>query len=423
MFTATLLLAFAQSTYNSDLNFVNPHQDAIVAGDKAYIMLKPQFVQANHVQQLQWSSDGRYLLITWNENGPGRPYDPDAHTFVNLYDRTTGRCIGYPEQDVTGANFIGDTVLISDWSPVKLENGHIGGNLTVLRWSPPSAPVPIYRSKGEDPQAGTYATVDALEGGTYGFIDEWRPKRAEYLVTREAAAVIPLKVPDPKLRMFVDSKQVPYYGTSTREGFNAKYRVDVNTGELTPSDVTFSAKEINAERLPLRIDASKHKVSYGNESTTVAGSWLCASHPKPQSALIALESSQEAVSPALNAVAYEQSGVVFYRPIQAMPLNDFTAFVKRYDRTAALNRARQVGHATVMFCVDHDDHFPTAEEFSQVVNYLGDPDMLEGFHYSLNGQLATAIADPTTTVLGYIQLDGYQAIVYADTSCKLVPIK
>lgn len=108
-------------------------------------------------------------------------------------------------------------------------------------------------------------------------------------------------------------------------------------------------------------------------------------------------------------------------PIKEYSAEDYLAYKKDWVRQDAISRGKMIGIALQIYLADHDDKFPDSIGFKDSIGpYLKNLDQLEGFVYTLNGQLQTSL-DMRGTVVGFIDTEYGRAILRPDSNVDWLP--
>ncbi len=108
-------------------------------------------------------------------------------------------------------------------------------------------------------------------------------------------------------------------------------------------------------------------------------------------------------------------------PIKEYSAEDYLAYKKGWVRQDAITRGKMIGIALQIYLADYDDKFPDSAGFKDsIAPYLKSLDQLEGFVYTLNGQLLTSL-DLRGTVVGFIDTEYGRAIVRPDSKVDWLP--
>lgn len=128
------------------------------------------------------------------------------------------------------------------------------------------------------------------------------------------------------------------------------------------------------------------------------------------------------LSPDGKHVSYHSNGVLFVRPIWTVSSEEFAKIRLALSRTEAMSQAKQVALAMHMYAADYDGRLPDAAAWQAATQpYVEDPLMLEGFVYTYDGPSdLSKVEKPAETVLGYIQCEGGRAVAYVDGHVKWI---
>jgi hypothetical protein len=124
------------------------------------------------------------------------------------------------------------------------------------------------------------------------------------------------------------------------------------------------------------------------------------------------------------AILFTRDGSLCAAPIFRLPAAAFEQALRRVQRTATMQNAKQIGVAVMMYSQDYDETLPLPGSGVQdaVGPYLKNPSVFEnpgtgspGFTYSYSGSTSqSAMGQPATTQLGYVSGPGGRAIIWAD---------
>jgi len=137
--------------------------------------------------------------------------------------------------------------------------------------------------------------------------------------------------------------------------------------------------------------------------------------------LLTADSKQSELSPTGDAVYYVDGGVAKVRPLVQLTDDQkrdlFDALKKE-----AISNAKQCALGLLMYSNDADDLLPPGGGFEFVEPYIKNDDVMADFVYAPPSELNTGkIGNPATTMIGYINGPGGQAIAYADGHVVWVP--
>lgn len=130
------------------------------------------------------------------------------------------------------------------------------------------------------------------------------------------------------------------------------------------------------------------------------------------------------LSPTLSAVAYVAESTLFIRPMLKLSISEFDEIIKKIEITRAMNKAREVGTAILLYGSDNDDSLPDGDLNDQLSQYLTNPDTLKNFTPSFErGINQSKIDSPSTYELGFVRGPGGRAVIFADGHSKWIPDK
>ncbi|MEQ1934591.1 MAG: hypothetical protein ABL962_12065 [Fimbriimonadaceae bacterium] len=137
-------------------------------------------------------------------------------------------------------------------------------------------------------------------------------------------------------------------------------------------------------------------------------------------ALIATDCDTAIASPDKKNVAYISQGHAFVRPIIEVTDDQLEGLLERKESIRLLSQVKQVGTGWAIYAADNDDVLPgSAEKTSEMIMpYLKSEKLLSGFAYVFGGGATSKVAEPTKTVLGYVQGRYGRAVVYLDTHAR-----
>ncbi len=139
-------------------------------------------------------------------------------------------------------------------------------------------------------------------------------------------------------------------------------------------------------------------------------------------ALIAGDVTRAEPNRQMTGVAYCSQGMVFVRPMAEMPLAAFLAAKEAAERTAMISNAKQIATACMIYAADNDDQLPSnaGKWQDNLLPYLKNSKMMEGFVLSFKGGNLLKVEDPANTILGYIPGKGGRAVAYVDGHVKWI---
>jgi hypothetical protein len=110
--------------------------------------------------------------------------------------------------------------------------------------------------------------------------------------------------------------------------------------------------------------------------------------------------------------------MVVARDIAIAPIEVIKKAREAAERAVTLSNAKQVGLAIIMYAADNDDIVPANLSSDQIMPYLMNADLLNGFVMTWSGGNIGEIKNPAETELGYVTGPGGSAIIYADGHVK-----
>ncbi|MFN3729029.1 MAG: hypothetical protein ACK4XJ_04885 [Fimbriimonadaceae bacterium] len=147
--------------------------------------------------------------------------------------------------------------------------------------------------------------------------------------------------------------------------------------------------------------------------------WLTSQHKgKEVSTLVTPFAQSAEIAGSGTAVAYANAEGCFVRDVYAFD-NDVADHIAR---EAAMDHAKQVGLALLMYAADYDDTLLPGSDLEVVLPYVKNRESLDRFVFTFSGtRNMRDIQSPSETVLGYVPGPGGRAIVHADGSVRWRP--
>lgn len=194
-----------------------------------------------------------------------------------------------------------------------------------------------------------------------------------------------------------------------------------------PFDLETSVVKVNGatlrtlQALPLETEETAGQPASGRKQGKLAD--LLRVDPSLTGPLILdLDPGQHLVSGEGTCVYYSKRGGLYYCPYEKIRSDLLENIVRRRVQNRAMNQAKQVATAMMIYSSDYDDVFPLNSGWEDVVlPYIKDRGMLTGFTYSLNGNVMTSIDNVASTMLGSVDTPYGRAVAYADGHVKWVP--
>ncbi len=138
------------------------------------------------------------------------------------------------------------------------------------------------------------------------------------------------------------------------------------------------------------------------------------------SAIIATDTREGQFSYEGNFVYYRFGEHLFVREIRPVTDEELERILEQAEMKKLLTQAKQLGTSLMIYISQNNDVFPGRNE--KVTDLLmpitKNSELFTGFVYTFEGGSATAIAEPTQQVLGYIQGKYGRAVIYSDSHAK-----
>jgi prepilin-type processing-associated H-X9-DG protein len=113
-------------------------------------------------------------------------------------------------------------------------------------------------------------------------------------------------------------------------------------------------------------------------------------------------------------VAYVVGGALFTRQVVQIPVAEFLRMREAAKRAVLISNAKQVALAALMYATDYDDVLPPDLDREKLGPYARNDSIFDGFVYVFAGGDLSKVADPASTVLGYIEGPGGRAVAFVD---------
>ncbi len=201
-----------------------------------------------------------------------------------------------------------------------------------------------------------------------------------------------------------------------RPGASEWLRFDSRTGQLVGSpgpgeDISTSPSPefaLKRSRFALR------------ETTTVATTyplWLISRTNSPSTtALVTPNCHTYGLGPARDAVAFADDSGLLVVELSRLPRAVVEAARAAASRVAALNAAKQVAIAALLYADEHDGQLPAAGDdlLEKLGKFLGDGEQLEGVQITFAGGKLSGVERPSETVMGHIRAPGGKVVFFVD---------
>jgi hypothetical protein len=220
----------------------------------------------------------------------------------------------------------------------------------------------------------------------------------------------------------------PYTLEISRDPSSGKQRVDYYlfnfaAGTISPASTPAREEHPGKSTFEFELRDGQSMSAIGTTQAARKSLWL-ASNTKSerQFALVSAEMDQYSLSPASQAVFYTSKGIGMVRPLASMPKDAAMKALEAAERNIAMNHAKQAGLGLMMYAADYDDMLPGAGDITdQVLPYVKNREILDGFFYTFGGGSMADIENPAQTEIGYRTGPNGRAVVYADGHVKWIP--
>ncbi len=451
----------------------------VVSGQDAYFVLSPTPLGTGRVEAMEWSSDGKFLLVMRTQvsldlaavqaagrnSSPLSPSSPIRATAVttisvwnaetqkltDIYKNSTGNVLTREVHWILGTDIAVGMVT---------EQNEQQQRTLLLRFSKGSAALSPFPSGDSPPMSLSLSISPRTSSGVIlGYPlqagSDGPPERAGGLVwgiDSDGRLTGPFQMPEGSVGSWVDFRDDPRHVYFPRvERTESKPRIswssfDLATGAIDVIPEPPKAGEPREANLVLALDPDPESMHMKFQ-----GSGIEAGAPPPASsrplfsgvdkgpalrllvsktdkdsprALVAYDSPQAVLSPTNNAVAYVTDDVLLIRRIIKLPKSVFEQAEAAAKRAEALSKAKQVGTALLIYATDYDDKLPTDRNLVGIIDpYIKNSDLLVGFNYTFKGGDISKVESPAETELGYVNGPGGRAVVYVDGHAKWVPNK
>ncbi len=123
-----------------------------------------------------------------------------------------------------------------------------------------------------------------------------------------------------------------------------------------------------------------------------------------------------------NAAWFVRNEQLYVRRISELPLSDYEAYVRGTVQLNAMNRAKMVAVAAMLFSADHDGATPENKGWQDALrSYLRDPSAMDGIVYLGDGKLRNEIENPSSTFMGFLDTPYGRVNMAWDGSARWVP--
>lgn len=448
LFAATL--SFGQAGHSATNSFV-------LTKDSAYLINPPKMIGSDLVMRFVPSPSGQYALV-WTIDLKGLKMST----------------LGQPNSDQNKQPEIKLSVLDTSkdaLTPVAMGKEDVGQSMNV-HWSHDSAQAYFAAVDVSDPNAekpswstrvlrismsdASVKTVFHTEPAT-----EWNsptvycsPTQPIVLVSEVFVKAKPSGKAVSTVKFFVfdgagnmvrkssDSMEgfVPSTGEWTQDGRNLMLQVfkrkpdvieaaqslalyDPTIGKLAETQEKFKPFAPNGELDPLVLEPSTSVISVDKSDVTVKPLWVrsVTQSDVPRGLVAPDTDGQFSLMQGGKKVFYVAKSRLYSCELERVDLQVYLDAKAAADRSVALSRAKQVALGIILFASDNNDNYPTASGFQDAVKpYLKNDQLLDGFVYTFKGGSASDVQNPSSTELGYIDINGGRVVAYVDGHVKFV---
>jgi len=404
----------------------------IIGRQSGYILLPPKVVCTGNVNDMKWSDDGRYLVVSRTVEGLTKPIVKQmVEQMVNPN----------PNGNPTMVDFSQHSLVV--WDNVKGQASNVWGSKT------PDASCAQFVLVGN---TYYFIAVRSIADNTQGNTSEFSLFRGQLgttstrlLRTEIPGTVISIAATDPKTKTILvctqeDSMRYMVSGNTITPienlnqlpfGLAANYLPNRSKAGIvpppgkveSPTVVLSEPREPEPEEIVLRTAP----ISTGSKAArifTIALVYNDPENPDKQSGVIAVGvGSKYDLAGNLSALSYSISNVVVVRDLVPAPLEVLKNAKKAAQKAALLSNVKQIGTALLMWAADSDSIVPGGTLPDTISAYLMNNQILDGFVYTFSGGNIDTLDNPVGTELGYIEGEDGRAVVYADGHAKWVSDK
>lgn len=432
-----LFLAVAQALVGP-----NAVRRELAAGEKnAVLMAPPEAVCGGEAEELTWTADGNYLLVTRRVTNlgvgdlaaavsgkPTKELTARRELVVwSLRSRQarTAFSMGADEGLFdAGETMAGtDRVLVHYTRRVRGENGGPDRNVDGYSMLAASSGnlIPMTQNLGGDPAVEAVRMSPSQPMGALRILNSVDKTATMRFFGPDGRLGASVTLPQKK-QFFYDRSGMPGYLASVEKGSIRFQAIDPSSGKLggitelkTLDEITFgsqSESDLSVERVtgsvPTNAPAPGLLLKVKGGKTEEAG-------------IVSTDGSIGVVSPRNDAVAYIGQGNVFVRSLARVSRQAYEATMVAARKALAMSDAKQVALGLMMFALDMDDAYPNPGDYTKVNPYLKDRSLMDSFTYTFGGGKMSDIAKPADTEIGYVSGPGGRAVAYADGHVRWVP--
>lgn len=458
-FATTLVLTLVGALGMAQMD---PSKELFFTETKAIALLPPQAVGTGIADRAYWSPNGKYLLIHSIEvkamgemildqiaNPRGEPKSMPV-SLISIYDFTkqSSKVVWKGKADsgmMEEASWLPNStsVILTMRTFVKDANGKATGLDRQILWNLSAASGQISTLfQPEEDEYADFVTNPKAKGSVLVLRKFPKEGKSSDVTARyiwvNASGTMGSSI---SAKGTFAYGQVGFYQKGTRPMVIARERageqgikaiwldMDFANGtlkEVAPLDIKGDVESEPEFRLIKGGTMSASESRAGAETKVVnsESAWLIAkAKSQHQSALVAAEVDQMALSPTNNAVFYTTKGVPMVRGLVSMPKELAMKALEAAEKARLISETKQVATAMHIYAADYDDNLPNnnGDWMEALYPYTKNRQLLDGFVYTFGGGNLTDIKDPSTTELGYKEGPGGRAVAYADGHVKWIP--
>jgi len=432
----------------------------VSAGKNAYLILQPEYICGPTVKEVIWSQDGQRLAILREfvevkpsviadlVTGAGEdrtPNEPETQILTwNTVTRTTTTLMKFSHSQgeilsmdwIAGssslaiqAQFVDPADTTSRHTSILILNGK-GETLTVEQVEPGRTceilPSPV------KPVVALLERPSSNEGPP-GSIQQAVPANTETIRFFGTGGNLsqPTKLPGRSFGLQWSNGGLPYVKSfEVQEGDKKEkrvwYLVNRETLKLEPSETSPFPRIQDSAQADEELEVQALSAKLAGNKLGIYVPTVVISPPQAKDAeltVITTDGDEAKLSPKSNGVSYQSQGSLMVREMVKVPLEAYRRAREAALKERLINQAKQVGFALMMYCNDWDDNMlsNSGNWQEQLLPYLRNQSLMDGFTYTFAGGNSANIPDPANTAVGYIEGPGGRAVAYADGHVRWVP--
>jgi hypothetical protein len=238
------------------------------------------------------------------------------------------------------------------------------------------------------------------------------PKQSLYLVN--AGGVRPINAAALNNDFIASAYSAGGYFRAISGTQRVAYNINEGTGELTKLNISaYNPPKPPEEIVKLSTRVITIEVQKARKPTSV----LVASDPETGSDSVVISPNvglSYGFAPDQSSMFYVVDGIAIVRDLIAVDAAVLRAARDAAQQAALVSNAKQCGLALLMYSVDNDDILPAGMTGDQMMPYLRDGALLDGFVYTFGGGNLNQLDRIAETELGYVQGGNGRAVIYAD---------